>query len=237
VGLFSGVRAAVIDAWSWLNYKPLYSDNLGMPNRRAFPEAHAMWVPAADERRLAAYKLLTAYDKNQVAELSAFVDGETARDRREFGDPSMFVDTITSHVLGDEQTLTVPGAEKAGGDQSTPEAETAERVQTLLREWADEELLPMRLLQTERKAVVLGDGVYLLHWDPDKQRVRVRTYDPGFYFPVIDEDSDIRLRAVQDQGLFALHPERRVDAGTVGRHDICLISAARVQPARRHQAR
>jgi hypothetical protein len=190
VGLFFGVRAAVIDAWSWLNYKPLYSDALGMPNRRAFPEAHATWVPAADERRLAAYKLLTAYDKNQVAELSAYVDGDAARDRREFGDPSMFVDTITSHVLGDEQTLTVPGAEKAGGDQSTPEAETADRVQTLLREWADEELLPMRLLQTERKAVVLGDGVYLLHWDPDKQRVRVRTYDPGFYFPVLDEDSD-----------------------------------------------
>jgi hypothetical protein len=190
VGLFFGVRAAVIDAWSWLNYKPLYSDALGMPNRRAFPEAHATWVPAADERRLAAYKLLTAYDKNQVAELSAYVDGDAARDRREFGDPSMFVDTITSHVLGDEQTLTVPGAENAGGDQSTPEAETADRVQTLLREWADEELLPMRLLQTERKAVALGDGVYLLHWDPDKQRVRVRTYDPGFYFPVLDEDSD-----------------------------------------------
>jgi hypothetical protein len=190
VGLISGLKSVVIDRWSWLNYKPLYSDALGMPNRRAFPEAHATWVPAADERRLAAYKLLTAYDKNQVAELSAFIDGDTARERREFGDPAMFVDTITSHVLGDEQTLTVPGAEQAGGDQSTPDAEIADRVQTLLREWADEELLPMRLLQTERKAVSLGDGVYLLHWDPDKQRVRLRTYDPGFYFPVIDEDSD-----------------------------------------------
>lgn len=190
MGLFSGVKSAVIDAWSWLNYKPLYSDNLGMPNRRAFPEAHATWVPAADERRLAAYKMLTAYDNNQVAELTAFRDGDAARDRREFGDPSMFVDTVTSHVLGDEQTITVPGAEQAGGDQTTTDAETAEKVQTLLREWADEELLPMRLLQTERKAVSLGDGVYLLHWDADKQRVRVRTYDPGFYFPVIDEDSD-----------------------------------------------
>ena len=60
----------------------------------------------------------------------------------------------------------------------------------LLREWADEELLPMRLLQTERKAVSLGSGVYLLHWDADKQRVRVRTYDPGFYFPIVGEDDD-----------------------------------------------
>jgi hypothetical protein len=188
VGVFSGVRQVVIDAWSWLNYKPLYSDNLGMPNRRAFPEAHASWVPADDERRLAAYKLLTAYDNNQAGELTAIRDGDEARERREFGDPAMFVDTITAHVLGDEQTITVPGAEQAGSDQSTPEAEVAERVQTLLREWADEELLAMRLLQTERQAVRLGDGVILLYWDADKQRVRIKTYDPGFYFPVIDED-------------------------------------------------
>ncbi|MGP3737921.1 hypothetical protein ACTWJ9_33600 (plasmid) [Streptomyces sp. GDS52] len=190
MGLISGLKSVIIDRWSWLNYKPLYSDSLGMPNRRAFPEAHATWVPAYDERRLAAYKLLTAYDHNQVAELTAFRDGEAARDGREFGDPSMFIDTITSHVLGDEQTITVPGAEKAGGEQATPEAATADRVQSLLRAWADEELLAMRLLQTERKAVTLGDGVYLLHWDPDKQRVRVRTYDPGLYFPIIGEDDD-----------------------------------------------
>ncbi|AKZ60842.1 Phage portal protein (plasmid) [Streptomyces ambofaciens ATCC 23877] len=189
MGLFASAKAVVIDAWSWLNYKPLYSDQLGMPNRRAFPEAHATWVPAADERRLAAYKMLKAYDGNQVAELTAFRDGDEARERREFGDPSMFVDTITSHVLGEEQTITVPGAEKAG-DGGGPDAETAEKVQTLLREWADEELLPMRLLQVERKAVSLGDGVYLLHWDGDKQRVRLKTFDPGFYFPIIDEDSD-----------------------------------------------
>jgi hypothetical protein len=190
VGLFSGTKQVIIDAWSWLNYKPLYSDNLGMPNRRAFPEAHATWVPAADERRLAAYKMLAAYDNNQVAELTAFRDGDDALERREFGDPSMFVDTITSHVLGDEQTITVPGAENAGGDDSTPEDETADRVQTLLREWADEELLAMRLLQTERQAVRLGDGVYLLYWDADKQRVRIKTYDPGFYFPIVGEDDD-----------------------------------------------
>lgn len=190
MGLLSGFKQVVIDRWSWLNYKTIYSDNLGMPNRRAFPEAHATWVPAQDERRLAAYKLLTAYDNNQVAELTALRDGDDALERREFGDPSMFVDTLTSHVLGDEQTITVPGAEQAGEDDATPEAQTAERVQTLLREWADEELLAMRLLQAERKAVGLGDGVYLLYWDADKQRVRLKTYDPGFYFPIVGEDDD-----------------------------------------------
>lgn len=189
MGLLASVKAVVIDRWSTYNYKPLYSDSLGMPNRRAFPEAAASWVPAEDERRLAAYKLLAAYDNNQVAELLAIRDGESALDRREFGDPSMFIETITSHVLGEEQTLTVPGAEHTG-DRQDAEAKTAERVQELLREWADAELLPMRLLQAERKAVSLGDGVLVLHWDADKQRVRAKTFDPGFYFPVLDEDDD-----------------------------------------------
>lgn len=185
-----GLRSMVIDAWGWLNYKPIFSDpTLGMPNRRAFPEAHATWVPAADERRLAAYKLLAAYDSNQAGELAQVRDGDSARERREFGDPSMFIDTLVSHVLGREQHLTVPGAEQTS-DTADPTAAAAARVQELLREWAEEELLSMRLLQGERKAVGLGDGVYLLYWDGAKQRVRMKVYDPGFYFPVIGEDDD-----------------------------------------------
>ncbi|MEU9849249.1 hypothetical protein [Streptomyces sp. NPDC047985] len=184
-----GLKSLIIDAWSWLNYKPVYSDQLGMPNRRAFPEARASWVPAADERRLAAYKLLAAYDNNQAGELSELRDGPSARERREYGDPSMFIDTLVSHVMGREQHITVPGAEQADtGDETAVAA--AERVQELLRAWADDELLPMRMLQAERKAVGLGDGVYLLYWDPDKQRPRLKTYDPGFYFPVLPEDGD-----------------------------------------------
>ncbi|MEU0837206.1 hypothetical protein [Streptomyces sp. NPDC005969] len=185
-----GLKSVVIDAWSWLNFKPIYSDpGLGMPNRRAFPEAHASWVPAADERRLSAYKLLAAYDNNQAAELAELRDGPSARERREFGDPSMFIDTLVAHVMGREQHITVPGAEQTDADNET-EAAAADRVQELLRKWADDELLSMRMLQCERKAVGLGDGVYLLFWDPDKQRPRLRTYDPGFYFPILGEDGD-----------------------------------------------
>ncbi|MGQ4393790.1 hypothetical protein ACN6K5_003576 [Streptomyces violaceoruber] len=184
-------RAVIIDAWSWLNYKPLYSETRGVPYRRAFPEAAATWVPPEDERRLAAYKMLAAYDQNQAAELAELRDGPEARDRREFGDPSMFVEAILAHVLGREQQITVPGAEAQTAD-STPDAEAAaaDRVQTLLRDWADDELLPMRVQQTERKAVSLGDGVYRLAWDPAKQRATVRSVDPGFYFPIIGEDDD-----------------------------------------------
>ncbi|MEU9703119.1 hypothetical protein [Streptomyces sp. NPDC047981] len=192
MSLFSGVKDVIIDAWGWLNYKPVFSDNLGMPNRRAFPEAHASWVPAADERRLAAYKLLAAYDNNQVAELTQVRDGDAAKERREFGDPSMFVEAIVAHVMGREQHIVVPGADAdpEADEETAATVAAAERVQSLLRDWAENELLTMRVLQTERKAVSLGDGVYLLFWDPDKQRVRVRTYDPGFYFPVLPEDGD-----------------------------------------------
>lgn len=183
----------VIDAWSWANYKPIYSDIAGMPHRRAFPEAAAMWVPPEDERRLAAYKLLAAYDQNQAGELAALRDGPDALDRREFGDVAMFVDTIMAHVLGREQHITVPGAEDGpadGQDEPSPQAARAMAVQERLREWAEDELLPMRVQQCERKAVTLGDGVYRLAWDPTKQRPTVRVTDPGFYFPVIGEDAD-----------------------------------------------
>ncbi|HEX5566614.1 MAG TPA: hypothetical protein VFY14_06740 [Streptomyces sp.] len=191
MGLISGAKRLVIDAWGWLNYKPIYSDELrGMPNRRVFPEAAASWVPAADERRLAAYKLLAAYDNNQVGEFAAVTGGMTERDRREFGDPSQFIDTLVSHVLGQEQYIVVPGAEHDGDTTPDPAAAQAERVQQLLRDWAEDELLPMRMQQTERKAVSLGDGVYRLAWDPGKKRVTVRSHDPGFYFPVVGEDAD-----------------------------------------------
>ncbi len=189
MGLLSGIKDVVIDAWGWANYKPIYSDTLGMPHRRAFPEAAASWVPAGDERRLAAYKLLAAYANNQAAELAQLRD-PTASDRREFGDPSMFIETILANVLGREQTIVVPSAEQTDTDTPDTDQAMAERVQTLLRDWAEDELLSMRMIQTERKAVTLGDGVYLLAWDPNKGRVRLKAFDPGFYYPVLAEDGD-----------------------------------------------
>ncbi|MFD3336042.1 hypothetical protein ACFWV1_25860 [Streptomyces sp. NPDC058700] len=192
MGLISGIKDVIIDAWGWANYKPIFSDSLGMPHRRAFPEAAASWVPVDDERRLAAYKLLAAYANNQAAELAELRDGPAARERREFGDPSMFIETILANVLGREQTIVVPGAEQSTSTTAATATDQAmaERVQTQLRDWAVDELLPMRIMQTERKAVTLGDGVYLLYGDPAKRRVRVKAYDPGFYYPVLGEDGD-----------------------------------------------
>jgi hypothetical protein len=181
-----GLRELLIDAWSWLNYKSAMAD----PSRvghYAFPELNNSWVPAEDLRRLAAYKVLAAYDSNQAGQFAAVTGDHQGMERRELGDPSKLIDTTLGYLLGAEQTIVVPGAEHA--DQGTPNADVlvAADVQERLRTWADKELLPLRIQQAERCAVRCGDGVYTLAWEPSKRRALLRTYDPGFYFPEWDE--------------------------------------------------
>ncbi|MEN8649064.1 hypothetical protein ABCR94_00040 [Streptomyces sp. 21So2-11] len=186
-----GVRTFLTDAWSWLNYKPVMAGTHdGRPHRALTPELQASWLPDDAVRRLAAYKLIAAYDSNQAGELASLTGNDAAAERREFGDPSVFVDTALAHLLGKSQQITVPGAEHAGDDDASPEAAAAAEAQQRLRGWAEAELLPLRMQAAERKAVLLGDGLYLLAWDPEKGRVRLKTYDPGFYFPVLDDDAD-----------------------------------------------
>ncbi|MFE5483014.1 hypothetical protein [Streptomyces sp. NPDC056527] len=74
------------------------------------------------------------------------------------------------------------GAEHAD-DEPSREADAARIVQELLRSWAEKELLPLRVQQAERNAILLGDGVFTLAWEPGKGRVLLRTWDPGLYFP------------------------------------------------------
>ncbi|MFI0912507.1 hypothetical protein [Streptomyces abikoensis] len=189
--LLVGLPRFLIDAWSWLNYKPVMAGSHdGRPHRALAPEIQATWLPDDAVRRLAAYKLLAAYDSLQAGELAAFAGNPEAAERREFGDPSVFVDTALSHLLGRSQQIVVPGAEHAKDEQSTPEAVAAAAAQERLRTWAETELLPLRMQACERKAVLLGDGLYLLAWDPEKGRVRLRTIDPGLYFPVVEDDAD-----------------------------------------------
>ncbi|MGW1027923.1 hypothetical protein ACWD4J_30275 [Streptomyces sp. NPDC002577] len=45
------LRELVIDAWSWLNYKPAMADP-HRPDHRTFAEVNSSWVPEADRRRL-----------------------------------------------------------------------------------------------------------------------------------------------------------------------------------------
>ncbi|WP_073947634.1 phage portal protein [Streptomyces kebangsaanensis] len=180
------LRELLIDAWSWLNYKQAMADP-NRPGQHAFPELNTSWVPAEDLRRLAAYKVLAAYDSNQAGQLAAVTGDGHGVERRELGDPSKLIDTTLGYLLGAEQTIVVPGADHVGQDGPAPEAAAAADLQERLRAWADKELLPLRVQQCERCAVRCGDGVYTLAWEPTKQRVLLRTYDPGFYFPEWDE--------------------------------------------------
>jgi hypothetical protein len=113
------LRTLVIDAWSWLNYKPVMADPDWPTNSRAFPELAGSWVPDADMRRLAAYKLLAAYDNNQAGQLAAVTGDHHGLERRELGDASKLIDTTLGYLLGAEQTIVVPGA-GASSSSSSP---------------------------------------------------------------------------------------------------------------------
>ncbi|GAA1919643.1 hypothetical protein [Streptantibioticus ferralitis] len=184
-----GLRQFVIDAWSWLSYKPVMAE-ADQPGNLAFPELAASWLPPHELRRLAAYKVLAAYDNNQAGQLAAASGDDAALDRRELGDAAKLVDTALGYLLGSEQQVVVLGAEHADEAAPQPGAVDAAGAQERLRQWADKELLTLRVQQAERNAVLLGDSVYVLAWDPDKGRPTLRTYDPGFYFPQWDDDQD-----------------------------------------------
>nr|BFD90968.1 hypothetical protein KitaXyl93_23280 [Kitasatospora sp. Xyl93] len=181
-----GLRELIIDAWSWLNYKPIMSQ----PLRRGigpFGELVSSWVPLEDLRRLQAYKVLAAYDQNQAGQLAVAAGDEKGLDRRELGDPAKVVAAALGYLLGPSQSIVVPGAEGDGAGVG-PQAAVAREVQDRLREWARRELLPMRMQQCERSAVRYGDGIYTLAWDAAAGRPQLRTMDPGWYFPEWTDD-------------------------------------------------
>ncbi|MFJ9420695.1 hypothetical protein [Streptomyces sp. NPDC101249] len=188
-----GLFRLIVDRWGPLNYKRTFADPVyKTPDRDAFPAAMRTWVPEEDRRRLASYTVFAAYGHNQAWEIDALQNGPEARLRREFGDPAMLVASLTSHLIGREQTITVDGAEEAEpSDGKTPTADAvhAADVQEKLRDWARKELFSLRLQQNERKAVREGDGVYTVAWDRAKKRPRLSVVDPGFYFPDLPDNA------------------------------------------------
>lgn len=188
-----GLARFIVDRWGALNYKRAFADPAyKQPSREVFPHAMRTWVPKEDHRRLASYTLFAAYGHNQAWEIASIQDHTDASARREFGDPAMLVAAITSHMLGREQTITVPGAEDAepsDGKTATPEAVHAADIQEKLRAWAKAEQFTLRLQQSERKAVREGDSVYLLGLDAAKGRPRLSVIDPGFYFPDLPDNA------------------------------------------------
>ncbi|MFJ5307447.1 hypothetical protein [Streptomyces sp. NPDC088350] len=162
----------------------------GRSESRAFPELARTWVPSHELRRLAAYKVLASYDNNQAGQLSAAGGDAGALERRELGDAANLVDTALGYLLGSEQKVVVEGAEHADDETPTPGVAEAAAAQERLRTWADKELLTFRVQQAERAAVLLGDSLMVLAWNPEKRRPTLRVYDPGFFFPQWDDEDD-----------------------------------------------
>lgn len=90
-----------IDLWSPLDRKTI---NLVGTLRLA-----PTWVPSHEVRRLNAYGIRHAYRANQ-----AYRYGDASIDRdthREYGDPALYEDRMVAAIRGDNQTITVDGAD------------------------------------------------------------------------------------------------------------------------------
>lgn len=59
--------------------------------------------------------------------------------------------------------------------------------QDWLRQWMDDEQAWAKVHEAEGDSCGLGDGLYTLTWSSKKRRPVLRVYDPGHYFPVLDE--------------------------------------------------
>lgn len=172
-------RVEISDPWSYYDYKEAFSS-------RSTSGKLPTWSPpqwCGDHgRRLSAYHLLDDYCKNRSrAWMSQEADEEDRSDYREYGDPNMLVNSISSSIVGDSQIIRVEGIaeEPAGGPRTV--------LQDLLDQWAGQERFYLKMLHNEKTAVKLGDMCYVIGWDSKNKRPRLRVYDPGFYFPVLDD--------------------------------------------------
>jgi hypothetical protein len=173
-------RQLILDQWAGLSFKRGVRrlESTGGHRNWMAPS----WVGEANERRLAAYKVLYAIFRNVGREFLNTDDDDVRAQHREYGDANLLVKVVLAAVMGDDLTLSVEGADD--------EANTAavDR-QTWFEDWATTERLRAKVMETERDAQKLGDGVYVLGISPTKKRVRLRLYDPGFYFPELDPNA------------------------------------------------
>lgn len=176
-----GLRQLILDQWTGLSFKrgipPLESTTAGKRGWMA-----ASWVGAQNERRLAAYKVLYAIYRNAGREFLNTDDEDVRARHREYGDASLLVKVVLAAVLGDDLSIVVEGADEA-------ENTAAVERQAWFEDWADVERFRAKVMETERDAQKIGDGVYVLGISGEKGRVRLRLFDAGFYFPELDPNA------------------------------------------------
>lgn len=190
-------QQVVLDNWANLSHKaPL---NPLVPNTETISLAPT-WV-GHHKRRLDAYKVLRAYIENVARFFLATTDDAAKKRHREYGDPALISEVIRAAVLGEEFQIVVDGADEVLEELEEGVEETAEEAairaeveaaiarQDWLREdWGIDERYKQKVIESERNACNLGDGVYLVSWSAKKKRPKLRVYDPGMYFPVFPPD-------------------------------------------------
>lgn len=167
-------NAPVIDTYTYYDYKSTFDgQHTGLA---------PSWVSADHRRRLQAYKMLESYYRNSArAWLDPTISEKDRADRREYGDAELITETALASLIGNDQNIIVPNSD-------TPDATQPMIDQfNILQMWAEDERFLQKVLELERTVIRLGDGCYVLGWDPNKGRPRLHVYDPGFYFPVLDE--------------------------------------------------
>lgn len=201
--IIDGSRGQLIfDAWTPMDFKRQFG------NRKrasaAFGFNPPTWIRLEDQRRTMSYAILRAYTDNAAREFMSTHHRSEVDARREYGDAALLVNTVLAALMGEDQQIVTEGAEEADLDEeksaTDADAGTADKtaeqakakaalaLQDWLRQWAKDERLALKMLETERRAINLGDGVYVLGWDPELGRPRLDVYDPTFYFPVIPDD-------------------------------------------------
>jgi hypothetical protein len=176
------VLAKVLDQWSFYDYKESFTSSVA-------PMRPPQWIPEDDLRRLKSYAVLESYCRNasrhwlQSQALGTGELSEAKKDRREYGDPTVLVETALSSVIGNQARIVTEGSV----DLESTEASFSVIQQRLLEEWAEREMLEMKYWENERQAIKLGDSVMAIGWDSAVGRPRANVYDPGFYFPVFDK--------------------------------------------------
>lgn len=91
-----------VDNWSQLSHKAgLNGDDL--------PFGEYNHLPRSEQRRMVAYKILSAYMVNAARfVLGSQVKGDSRHEHREYGDPALFVERYVSGILGKELNIQIP---------------------------------------------------------------------------------------------------------------------------------
>lgn len=176
----------ILDAWSALSFKRV------LGNKRSAPATDYLqptWV-GLHARRLQAYDLLDALDRN-VGRFFMAAHLDDRDQHREYGDASLIVKADRAAVLGEDQRIATEGADAFDPDdedaENRGEAQRALAFQEWCEQWATAEQWKLKLYENETNTIKFGDGVMTLAWDAEKQRATWMVWEPGFYFPVLED--------------------------------------------------